>query len=76
MENKKADQINKSTTNLSLTRCITPKRVTSLRGPSPRYYTYMGNTASFEEMSPLWRAIDNHQGCRFRERFFAVSILV
>ena len=34
------------------------KRVTSLRGPSPRHYAW-GNTAPFEEMLRRWRAFGN-----------------
>ena len=33
-----------------------PKRVTSLRGPSPRQYA-LGNTSSFSEMSQQWQAV-------------------
>ena len=40
------------------TGCITPKRVTSLRCPSPRHWS-SGNTAFFEEMSQLWQAVGN-----------------
>ena len=40
------------------TRCNTPKRVTSWRGPSPRHLR-PGNTAPFEEMSQRWRAVGN-----------------
>ena len=49
------------------TRCNTPKRVTSLRGPSPRHCARVtqfisaslrpGNTVSFEEMLQRWRAV-------------------
>ena len=40
------------------TRCNTPERVTSWRGPSPRHLR-PGNTAPFEEMSQRWRAVGN-----------------
>ena len=39
-------QLSKKTTNFHYTRCITPKRVTSLRGPSPRHSTTYGQPSS------------------------------
>ena len=39
-------------------RCITPKRVTSLRGPSG-VIAPVGNTTLFEEMWQRWRALGN-----------------
>ena len=48
------------------TRWVTPKRVTSWRGPSLRHWPGQhssirspGNTAPFEEMSQRWRAVGN-----------------
>ena len=38
------------------TRCITPKPVTTLRGPSSRHLE-MGKTASFEELLRRWQAV-------------------
>ena len=38
------------------TRCSTPKRVTSLRGPSPRHCT-RATQPFFEEMLQRWRAV-------------------
>ena len=44
--------------NFFYTRCITPKSVTSLRGPS-RGHCSCGSTAPFKELSELWQAVDN-----------------
>ena len=41
------------------TPCNTPKRVTSLQGPSPRHCARAAQTAPFEEISQQWRAVGN-----------------
>ena len=54
-------------------RCITPKRVTSWRGPIFASL-HPGNTALFEEMSQRWRAVGNTRsdltGPRFEPQAF------
>ena len=40
-------------------RCVTPKRVTSLRGPSPRHCARAARLRPFEETSQRWKAVGN-----------------
>ena len=39
------------------TRCITPKRATSLQGPSPRHCAWATELRLFEELLQWWRAV-------------------
>ena len=41
------------------TRCIAPKRVMSLRGPSPCHCAQATQLRAFEEVSQRWRAVGN-----------------
>ena len=44
---------------IQITPWITPKRVTSWRGPSPRHCARATQLRTFEEMSHRWRVVGN-----------------